>query len=278
MHEQKVEVRSATARERSRHHVRLARKDELDFVYRLRYDIFFDEMGASSASADATKKDQDKYDDHCDHLVVFSDDQIVGTYRLLPLVRLGGTPLAPYSQSEFDLEPIRKSFGDTALLELGRSCIHPSFRNGQIARLLWAGIAQYMLAHDVRALLGCVSVHDLSHLQAVRLARTFRDRGFWSDQYQAPVQSDFQVDESYGRELTAGHVHLVPENALELMPPLLKGYLNLGARICGGPAHDAEFHCHDYLMLLDRKHITPRYYNGLIRPLLDSETVSRMGV
>jgi putative hemolysin len=268
---------SSAAVSRQRYHVRLAQPQEREQVYRLRYDIFFEEMGASSSSADASRMDQDLYDDYCDHLVVCSGEAIVGTYRLLPLKRLSGTGLMPYSQDEFDLSVIRSRYGDHDLLELGRSCIHPNHRNGQAARLLWAGIAEYMVGHRVAAMLGCVSVHDLSHLQALRLEQTFKQRELWSEQFNCVVQSRFSVDAFYGEELAAGHVHLVPENALELMPPLLKGYLNLGARICGGPAFDAEFHCHDFLMLLDCSCITPRYYNSLIRPLLDSGSVRSMG-
>jgi putative hemolysin len=43
------------------------------------------------------------------------------------------------------------------------------------------------------------------------------------------------------------------------LPPLLRGYLRLGAQICGEPAHDPDFGVADLYVLLSVRDIDPRY-------------------
>ncbi len=43
------------------------------------------------------------------------------------------------------------------------------------------------------------------------------------------------------------------------VPPLLRGYLRLGSWICGAPAHDPDFGCADFFVLLGLDRIDPRY-------------------
>lgn len=44
-----------------------------------------------------------------------------------------------------------------------------------------------------------------------------------------------------------------------LIPPLFKGYLRLGAKICGEPVFDHEFGTIDFLILLDVSGLPERY-------------------
>ena len=43
------------------------------------------------------------------------------------------------------------------------------------------------------------------------------------------------------------------------MPPLLKAYMRLGARICGEPCWDEDFQVADVFILLKRDELCPRY-------------------
>ncbi len=131
-------------------------KAEVRAAQRLRHQVFAGELGAVLHSPEPGL-DVDEFDPHCDHLVVREDrtDQIVGTYRMLPPVgarSAGGL----YCQTEFavpGLEPLRH-----ALVETGRSCVHPEHRTGAVVSLVWAGIARYLLLTGYRWLVGCASV------------------------------------------------------------------------------------------------------------------------
>ena len=46
---------------------------------------------------------------------------------------------------------------------------------------------------------------------------------------------------------------------LAAVPPLLRGYLRLGAWVCGEPALDADFGVADFLVLLSLDKVDPRY-------------------
>lgn len=47
------------------------------------------------------------------------------------------------------------------------------------------------------------------------------------------------------------------------LPPLLRGYLRLGAEICGEPAHDPDFGVADFVALLGLETINTRYLERL---------------
>ena len=47
--------------------------------------------------------------------------------------------------------------------------------------------------------------------------------------------------------------------ARAVVPPLLKGYLRLGARVCGPPAHDPDFGVADLFVLLSMERVDQRY-------------------
>jgi putative hemolysin len=248
--------------------VRLATTEDLTQIFALRYDVFFGELGAQPQNDDAAHErglDVDAHDALCDHLVINSHHNVVGTYRLLPLSRLKkeddvlGAPAHPYSQGEFDVSALREHYGDEGILELGRSCI----RNGQTARLLWAGLAQYMTQGNYRALIGCVSVHGLSAIQAHRLALKLGELGVWDSRFNLGVQPEYREDFDANDPDLASISHL-PHDATSLMPPLMKGYINMGAKVCGGPAYDASFGCHDFLMLLDAADVPERQMRALL--------------
>jgi putative hemolysin len=47
------------------------------------------------------------------------------------------------------------------------------------------------------------------------------------------------------------------------VPGLMRGYLRLGARICGDPAHDPDFGVGDFPALLDKRQADTRYLKRL---------------
>ncbi|PJK21729.1 phosphohistidine phosphatase, partial [Mycobacterium goodii] len=47
------------------------------------------------------------------------------------------------------------------------------------------------------------------------------------------------------------------------VPPLMRGYLRLGARVCGEPAHDPVFGVGDFPALLDKRQADVRYLRRL---------------
>jgi len=47
------------------------------------------------------------------------------------------------------------------------------------------------------------------------------------------------------------------------VPPLMRGYLRLGAQVCGDPAHDPDFGVGDFPALLDKRQADTRYLRRL---------------
>ena len=219
---------------------------ELEAVQRLRFDIFSEEMQAALPTS-SQGIDADEYDPWCEHLMVReqSSGQIVGTYRLLTPVnaqRLGRM----YSESEFDLSGLGAK--RALSIELGRSCIHPEYRNGAVIMLLWAGIASIVKQLNLRYVLGCASV-------------SLRDGGISASHVWHEARRVMSM--SPGLPEIRPH-HPYPVRALDSdmparTPPLIKGYLKVGARICGEPAWDPDFNSADFPVFLDVEDMDPRY-------------------
>ncbi|MFF4211819.1 GNAT family N-acetyltransferase [Streptomyces sp. NPDC001796] len=230
----------------TRYTVSLAR-DEADVraAQRLRHDVFAGEMGAL-LSTPQPGLDIDPFDAYCDHLLVTDTvtGQVVGTYRLLPPERAAIAGRL-YSEGEFDLGPLAPI--RSGLVEVGRSCVHPEHRDGTVIGLIWAGIARYMVDGGHEWLAGCCSL-PLADGGALAAATWERVRA----KYLAPEEYRVRPLLPWRPETPA------PEGHAEL-PPLLRGYLRLGAWVCGEPAHDPDFGVADLYVLLSMRRINARY-------------------
>ena len=140
-------------RSERKYRVRLARDEaEIREAQKLRYRVFAGEIGARLSSLRGI--DEDEFDAYCEHLLVRDEasGEVVGTYRILApeeAQRIGRL----YSEREFDLG--RLAHLKPCMTEVGRSCIHPAFRNGTVIALLWAGLARYMVRNGYEYLIGC---------------------------------------------------------------------------------------------------------------------------
>jgi putative hemolysin len=101
--------------------------------------------------------------------------------------------------------------------------------------------------------MGCASIHgaDAAELSAIQemVCRRFLTgpelrvtprRGFEI----LPCSSTKEIDET---------------GVFRMLPPLLKGYLRMGARVCGPPAYDRQFGTTDFFVLARTRDIVQRY-------------------
>ncbi|WP_327049146.1 GNAT family N-acetyltransferase [Microbispora sp. NBC_01189] len=221
-----------------RYTVRLAESAaDVRAAQRLRHEVFAVEMGARLDSP-LNGHDADRFDAYCDHLLVREGDTVVGTYRLLP----PGRSDRLYSETEFDLGGLKGLRG--GLVEAGRTCVHPEHRGGAVVALMWAGIARYLADHGHTWLAGCCSVplDDGGVIAAGVVDRV----PLGPEKYRVTPRTPWR---------DAG----VPRPDRFVLPSLLRGYLRLGAWICGAPAYDPDFGTADFFVLLSLAEIDPRY-------------------
>jgi len=218
---------------------------EVREAQRLRYRVFAEEYGARLANP-SSGIDEDEFDSLCDHLLVrdVGSDEVVGTYRILTS-RKAREAGRFYSDTEFDLTNLKPLM--PSLVEVGRSCIHPDYRRGGVITLLWAGLARYMLTGGYEYLMGCASISLADGgSQATDTYLSIRDTCLSPAYWRVIPRHPYPV----GNGLVIGR---------PILPPLIKGYVRLGAYICGDPALDEEFNTADLLMLLPISKMNPRY-------------------
>jgi putative hemolysin len=219
--------------------------DEVLEAQRLRCKVFAGEMGARLPDA-ASGIDCDLYDAHCDHLLVRDTDsgEVVGTYRLLPGLKARDIG-SFYADGEFDLTRLEHLRDET--VEIGRSCVHPDYRNGATIARLWAGLVAYATQRGYRYFMGCASLSmaDGGHVAASVYRSLARD-------HLSPVE--YRAFPRCELPLAA-----LDRDVAALPPPLVKGYIRVGAWICGAPAWDPDFNTADLLMLLPLSRMDVRY-------------------
>ena len=243
---------------------RLARTNsEIDAAQAVRYRVFVEEMQAQiPPDAMRRRRDIDAWDMVCDHLLVLdtsiegdTEEQIVGTYRLLrqDVARHSG---GFYSQSEFDVDALLASHPAKRFMELGRSCVLPEYRTKRTVELLWQGNWAYALKHGVDAMFGCGSfggtVPEEHALALSFLHNNALAKGEWAVQARPELfrTMDLMPEEAINAR-----------KALSAMPPLIKGYLRLGAMVGEGAVVDHAFRTTDVLIVLPISNISGRYLN-----------------
>ncbi|HLT14597.1 MAG TPA: GNAT family N-acetyltransferase [Marinobacter sp.] len=226
--------------------------DKVKAAQRLRYRVFSEEYG-SDLGATTPGIDADRYDAVCEHLTVTDADtgELVATTRILHQDDHG--PVGGfYSNGEFDLSALQRLPGTVA--ELGRTCVHPDYRNGGTITLLWAAVADYLTQRNVSYLIGCASISMADGgTKAWRIARH--------------LQRDYLCAPEYRVTPLRPLPHLAhPEqDRVEDIPALIRAYMRLGAKVCGEPCWDPEFRCADVLVLLEVSNLTGRYSRHFLR-------------
>lgn len=243
---------------------RLARNErEIDAAQQVRFRVFVEEMGAR-LPADAMRRgrDIDAFDAVCDHLLVLDnaiegdpEDQIVGTYRLLRQETAFANK-GFYSASEFEIESLIARHPDKRFMELGRSCVLPEYRTKRTLELLWQGNWAYAVRHRMDAMIGCASFPGIQP-EAHALALSFLHHSCGS---KAEWRTE-ALPELY-REMDMMPLEAInPRRALNAMPPLIKGYMRLGAMFGAGAVVDHAFNTTDVLVILPVSSIAGRYIN-----------------
>jgi putative hemolysin len=233
----------------------------IEAAQRLRHDVFTSEPGFEfNGDGHSAGLDADRFDEHCDHLLVREDNsgELVGCYRMLPppgAIAAGGL----YTATEFNVEGL-----DTlrpSLVEMGRAVVREDHRNGGVVLLMWAGILAYLDRCGYDYVSGCVSVpvhgpDDTAPGSQIRGVRDFvRRRHAAPAEYTVYPYRPVTVD---GRGLD----DIDPPRRVGV-PPLMRGYLRLGAQVCGEPAHDPDFGVGDFPALLDKRRADVRYLRRL---------------
>ncbi|GAB20799.1 hypothetical protein GOEFS_132_00300 [Gordonia effusa NBRC 100432] len=246
--------------------------DDIVEAQRLRYDVFAAEPGFSDQIGDAqTGLDADRFDEFCDHLLARDEEtgDLVGCSRLLPppgAIAAGGW----YSAEEFDLGELDVIRSQT--VEMGRACVAGDQRSGSVTALMWAALLDYLTQTDYRYLMGCVSV-PLDGA-AVRGGGARNSRGVDLRGIRDTLATDHAAPWR-AHPLRQPIIDGTPLNDIEppakvVVPPLMRGYLRLGAKVCGDPAIDDIFDVGDFLTVLDSSAGVSRYRERL------QDTVSRL--
>lgn len=236
----------------SRYFVGLATSEsEVQEAQALRYRVFAGELGARlDTHSSRIGLDIDHYDGFCDHLIVRDRQSlaVVGTYRILPphAARAAGSY---YSESEFDLDSLANIRG--SLVEVGRSCVHPDHRAGAVMTLLWSGLTEYMRGSGHRYLAGCASISLADGgRNAAGVYQALCDNHSSPDTWRVVPRRPARLLERFPDVVASPPTRI---------PPLIKGYMRVGAYICGEPAWDADFNTPDLFLLLPMTRMSARY-------------------
>lgn len=248
--------------------VRLARTaSEVRKAQNIRYRVFYEEMAAiPDINALATHRDMDSYDPICDHMLVLDHEvapkafrrkkpRVVGTYRLLrqEIADMNG---GFYTSGEYDIQPVLDSHTNLRFLELGRSCVLKPYRNKRTVELLWHGVWSYVLMHNIDVMIGCAS---LEGTDPERLATPL---SFLHHNCLAPEEWRVKaLPERYTSMNRMPKEAVDARAALHALPPLIKGYLRLGAFVGDGAVVDHQFNTTDVLIVLPVAGISTRYIN-----------------
>ena len=248
--------------------VRLAKtRKEIKRAQKLRYNVFYRDGGAiADAATMLARRDKDAFDRICDHLLVIDHAAIVGgkmplqrkppvvgTYRLLPqdvAEKHGGF----YTGNEFDIASLVRRHNQLRFLELGRSCVLPAYRNKRTVELLWHGAWSYVRHNNFDVMIGCASLEGTDPGRLALPLSFLHHYAHAPDEWRASALPRRRIDMNRLPKET-----IDPKSALRELPPLIKGYLRLGAFVGDGAVTDHQFGTTDVLMILPVSAINARY-------------------
>ena len=130
----------------------------------------------------------------------------------------------------------------------------PPYRNKRTVELLWHGVWSYVRQNNFDVMIGCAS------LEGTDPSRLSLPLSFLHHFARAP--DDWRANALPHRRVEMNRIAkdlIDPRSALRELPPLIKGYLRLGAYVGDGAVIDHQFGTTDVLMILPVSAISSRY-------------------
>ena len=253
--------------------VRLAKNfKDIDAAQKLRYRVFYEELKAKPTIKNILyEKDFDELDPFCDHLLVIDHNKstarklIVGTYRLIrrPMTQIHGKF---YTEGEFDIKNILKTKGE--ILELGRSCVDKNYRDKPIIKLLWKAISAYMEHYKIKVLFGCASFPGTNYKKYKEQLSFLYHYHLAPESIRPKALLPNKVQINYCEKKTLNNYEI-----FKSLPPLLKGYLRLGAYVSDGAFIDKQFNTIDICIVLKSDSLKQKYLNLHKKGVKDSKII-----
>ncbi|MGR3759089.1 GNAT family N-acetyltransferase [Roseobacteraceae bacterium NS-SX3] len=168
------------------------------------------------------RPDRDAFDDSCAHVLVedAASGTLVACFRMLMLA--GGADVGrSYSAQFYDLTALADFEG--RMVEMGRFCVHPGWKDPDILRIAWGAMTAYVDANGVQMLFGCSSFAGTSTEAYLDAFAMLKHRHLapkrWLPRVKAPNVFRF-----------AARLRRKPDakKAMLRMPPLLRTYLMMG--------------------------------------------------
>lgn len=209
---------------RGRYAARLAETEaDVQAAQRLRFETFIKGRETAMHGPRAAGLDADHLDGICDHLLV--EDKRTGRlaccFRMLPM-ETGAEIDRSYSAQYYDLAALREY--PHKLVEMGRFCVHPDFRDADILRVAWGAMTRYVDENGVELLIGCSSFEGVKADAYMDAFALLKERHLapkrWLPRVKAPRIFPFAKRLRIRRP--------DPKKALRAMPPLLRTYLAMG--------------------------------------------------
>ena len=239
--------------------VRLTQNEnEIKASQALRYKVFYEEFGASpTEEMRKEKRDINEFDPFTDHLVVLDTslpkgpEQIIGTYRLLrqEVAEQFGKF---YTSDEYNIQPLIDN--QKNLLELGRSCVLEPYRTRPVLQKLWEGIANYITDNNIGLMFGCASIPGTDVNKVSEILAYLHHFHLAPDALRPKTIESKYVDMNLHKK-----ENLNPRRIFASMPPLLKGYLRLGAYIGDGAYIDEQWNSIDVCIVLPSAIVREKY-------------------
>lgn len=206
---------------RGRYNARRAEtQDDVLACQQLRYLTFIQTRGLEGAPE---ALDTDEFDSTCEHMMVEDQKsgQLVCCFRMLPLTD-GSEIGRSYSAKYYDLQQLREFPGK--LVEMGRFCIHPAWKDPAILRVAWSAMTRFVDDEGIELLFGCSSFEGVDAENYADAFTLLKEKHIaptrWMPRIKAP--NVFRFTRAF--RLRRPNMKL----ALRRMPPLLRTYLVMG--------------------------------------------------
>lgn len=230
---------------------------ELEDVQRMRYQEIVLEYNKDNLNEKGT--DYSPYDQYCDHIIAIDKEtnEIVGTYRVMQKHHV--EPLGGFlTEEEYDITALKQS--PYPILELGRAMVKKEYRGSIVLKLIWKFLLQYVEANQIRFLFGTASFHGTDPT-VYQNGLAFLYHNYLIDNEYCPKA----IGETSGPMNRLGLAEVDPQKALEEIPPLIKGYLAMGAKVGDGYFVDIPFNSVDVFIFLDLLNFNETFVKRLIK-------------